>query len=366
MQVIQPSRLDSFSHCRKWALDGIKKSILTDIESGNKEIPINDYLNFAKYVLLSYICFGENFDEETVKNIQKVQHSLIHNFIRFNVVNFVPILSKIVFRKLWREIFQIRQNQMSLMLPIIKARQEKIKSGAETEFEAYVDTLFEIELPHTGKKLNDEELVSLCSEFLLAGTDTSAASLSWVMANLVKYQNVQEKLFDEITQVVTPGEDIEKEHLKRMPYLHAVVLETFRRHPPGHFILPRAVTEETVIDGYRIPKNAMVNVLVAELGRDPNVWEDPMEFRPERFLKDGEKFDLKGFAEIKMIPFGAGRRVCPAISMAVLNVEYFVANMVRDFKWTVEDGCEVDLSEKEAFTIVMKNPLRACASPRNT
>jgi cytochrome P450 len=373
MQATQPSRLNLYSRCRKWALSVLKKSILVDIEQGNKVIPIDDYFNFTLYTLFTYMCLGEKFDRESVENIQRVQHCLIHNFIRFNVLNFVPMLTRIVFRGLWREILQIRKNQMNVFLPIIKARQEKIKSNINVnvgdedkeDFQAYVDTLFDLKLPDSGNNLNDEELVSLCSEFLLGGTDTTATTLLWAMANLVKNQNIQEKLYDEIKEVVKHSEEIEEEHLQKMPYLKAVVLETFRRHPPGHFILPRAVIQETIMDGYKIPKDAMINFPVAELGWDPNVWENPMEFKPERFLSGEDvDFDLKGFKEIKMMPFGAGRRVCPAINIAMLHLEYFVANLVRDFKWTIEDGCEVDLSEKQAFTIVMKNPLRPCLSPR--
>ncbi|KAK7367104.1 hypothetical protein VNO80_09113 [Phaseolus coccineus] len=374
MQVIQPSQLKSYSHCRSWALNILKKNIIDEIESGNKAVPMDDHFNYALYALFSYICFGEKFDERTIRNIQRVQHGFLHNFIKFNVLNFAPVLSKIVFRGLWREILKIREDQVNVFLPIIKARREKIKGkvGVEDEigeeFKPYVDTLFDMKLPSNGSKLRDEELVSMCAEFMIGGTDTTVTTWVWTMANLVKYQDMQEKLFDEIKDVVGPGEDIEEEHLKRMPYLKAVVLETLRRHPPGHFILPRAVTQDTVMDGYDIPKNAIVNFLVAEFGWDPNVWEDPMEFKPERFLKHGgdAKFDLKGTMEIKMMPFGAGRRICPAISMATLHLEYFVANLVRDFKWTLEDGCEVDMSEKQAFTIVMKNPLRPMVSPRIT
>ncbi|XP_004512444.1 cytochrome P450 89A2-like [Cicer arietinum] len=375
MQVTQPSRLHSYSHCRKWALNVLKKHILVDIELGNKAVPVDDYFNFTLYTLFSHMCLGEKFDKEIVENIQRTQHRLIHNFIRFNVLNFVPMLSKFVFRGLYKEILEIRQNQINLLLPLIKARQEKIKNkihvvdGDNDDFEAYIDTLFELRLPDSDNKLNDEELVSLISEFLLGGTDTTATTLLWAMANLVKYPNIQEKIYDEIKEVVKHGEEIEEEQLKRMPYLKAVVLETFRRHPPGHFIIPRAVIHDAILDGHKIPKNAMVNFPVAELGWDPNVWENPMEFKPERFYREVEKdtnFDLKGFKEIKMMPFGAGRRVCPAISVAMLHLEYFLANLVRDFKWTIEEGCEVDLSEKQAFTIVMKNPLKPCVTPRTT
>ncbi|KAI9083905.1 hypothetical protein K1719_034163 [Acacia pycnantha] len=387
MQIIHPSRLHSYSHCRKNALDLLKKNILADIELGsNKAIAIYDHIELSMFALLSHMCLGEKFDEINVKEIQKVLHSLLHNFIRFNVLNFLPLLlSKVVFRKLWKELLQIRENQVNFLLPIIKSRQEltKGKLGQEEEDQrekqnlgltAYVDTLFDMKLPESGRKLTDEELVSLCSEFMLAGTDTTATTWLWAMANLVKNQTIQEKLVNEINQVVKPGEEIEEKHLKKMPYLQAIVLETIRRHPPGHFILPRAVTQDTEMEGYFIPRNAIVNFLVAELGWDPNVWEDPMEFKPERFLRKGQseegeyscEFDIKGYSEIKMMPFGAGKRICPAISMALLHVEYFVANLVRDFKWTMEDGCEVDMSEKQAFTIVMKNPLRPCVTPRST
>lgn len=129
MQLFQPSRLSSYSHCRKWALNVFRKNVLVEIESGNnKALPISGHLNFALYVLLTYMCFGERFDEETVKNIQRVQQHLIHNFIRFNVLNFLPMLSRIVLRRLWKEILGIRQNQVSVFLPIIKARHGKIKS----------------------------------------------------------------------------------------------------------------------------------------------------------------------------------------------------------------------------------------------
>ncbi|RZC47677.1 hypothetical protein C5167_040625 [Papaver somniferum] len=243
----------------------------------------------------------------------------------------------------------------------------------------YVDSLLNLELPDEegGKrKLSENEIVSLCSEFLNGGTDTTSTTLQWVMANLVKYQEIQSKLFHEIKKIEqSRSEDsndgeIQEEDLKKLPYLRSVVLEGLRRHPPGHFLLAHAVTQDVVLDGYVIPKEATVNVMIAEIGRDPKVWEDPMMFKPERFLneEDGsvneELADVTGNKEVKMIPFGAGRRMCPAYGLAMLHLEYFVANFIKEFKWTAKVGDEIDLSEKQEFTIVMKNPLWAHVSPR--
>jgi cytochrome P450 len=230
----------------------------------------------------------------------------------------------------------------------------------------YVDTILALELPEEKRKLNEEEMVSLCSEFLDGGTDTTSTALQWIMANLVKYPQIQEKLFMEIKGVVQEGEEnIKEEELQKMPYLKAIILEGLRRHPPGHFVLPHAVTEDAVLGKYVVPKDGNINFMVAEMGWNPKVWEDPMVFKPERFLNSGgETFDITGSREIKMMPFGAGRRICPAYDLAMLHLEYFVANLIWRFEWKAVDGDDVDLSEKEEFTVVMKNPLQAQICPR--
>jgi cytochrome P450 len=124
----------------------------------------------------------------------------------------------------------------------------------------------------------------------------------------------------------------------------------------------------TELGGYLIPKGATVNFMVAEMSRDEREWEKPTEFMPERFLPGGagERVDVTGNREIKMMPFGVGRRICAGISIAMLHLEYFVANMVREFEWQEVPGNEVDFAEKPEFTVVMKKPLRPRLVPRRT
>ncbi|KAI3796313.1 hypothetical protein L1987_38980 [Smallanthus sonchifolius] len=149
-----------------------------------------------------------------------------------------------------------------------------------------------------------------------------------------------------------------------MLYLKAVVLEGLRRHPPAHFLLPLKVMKEVEVGGYMFPQGAIINFMVSEIGLDPKVWDEPMEFKPERFLVDDGVFDINGSKGIKMMPFGARRRLCPGSDLALLHLEYFVANLVWYFDWSVPDGCHFDLDEKNEFTIVMKNPLQARISSR--
>ncbi|CAK8530374.1 unnamed protein product [Lathyrus sativus] len=362
-EMLHPSKIKSFSEIRNWVLDTLINRLKTASESGS--FTVVPHFHYAMFCLLVFMCFGERVNDEKVNEIERVQRTPLLSMNRFNILNFWPQVTKILLRKRWEELLKLRKNQQDVLLPLIRARKQN--KGIKNVV-SYADTLLELELKEEKRKLNDDEIVSLCSEFLNGGTDTTATALQWIMANLVKYPDVQRKLVEEIREVIS-GDDnrvkkeVKEEDLQKLPYLKCVVLEGLRRHPPGHFVLPHAVTEDVVLNGYLVPKDGTVNFMVAEMGWDPLVWEDPMEFKPERFLKD-DTFDITGSKEIKMMPFGAGRRICPGYHLALLHLEYFVANLVWNFEWKVPKGGDVDLSEKQEFTMVMKNPLQVHISPR--
>ncbi|KAD4982912.1 hypothetical protein E3N88_19583 [Mikania micrantha] len=376
-EVLHPSRVKSYSWARKWVLQILIKRLQNQETDGIKVI---DHFHHAMFCLLVVMCFGEKLDDDRINEIASVQRRLLIliGSGRFNILGLFPRLGRLLFITRWKELLQLRNDQEQTLIPLIKSRIESIKSGSQNEgFVAYVDTLVNLELPEeddgkeNGGKLTYKEMVSMCGEFLNAGTDTTSTALQWIMANLVKNPHIQRKLYDEIVAVVGPpvpqvepelviGED----DVQKMPYLKAVVLEGLRRHPPGHFVLPHRVMKEVEVDGYTVPEGATINFLVGVMGLDPEVWDEPMEFKPERFLANDGVFDITGSKGIKMMPFGAGRRICPGSDLALLHLEYFVANLIWYFDWSVPDGYHVDLSEKVEFTVVMKHPLRALVSSR--
>nr|XP_043608453.1 cytochrome P450 89A2-like [Erigeron canadensis] len=385
-EMMHPERIKSYSWARKWVLH-----ILIDRLQEQKKgegIKVVDHFHYVVSCLMMAMCFGEKFDERQVNEIAKVQRDmlLIVGSGRFMTHNLFPRMSKILCRNWWKQFEKLLNNKEQLFIPIIKSRIESIRTTGRQSV-AYVDTLVNLKLPKEAnyngnvRKLTHKEMVSLCSEFLNGGTYTTSTSLQWIMANLVKHPHIQNKLYDEIIEVVGQpyplpphGAEpvlINEENLKKMPYLKAVVLEGLRRHPPSHFGLPHKVTKEVEVQGYVIPQGATLNFLLGEMGLDPKVWDNPMEFKPERFFSNDKSngvfdFDLSGSKEIKMMPFGAGRRICPAVDLALLHLEYFVANLIWYFYWTTPNGYHVDLAEKVEFTILMKNPLVAQISSRSS
>ncbi|MED6143640.1 hypothetical protein PIB30_007943 [Stylosanthes scabra] len=357
------------SHILNPSFSSLRKSLLRDLLtrlklSSSFSFRVEDYVHHAVFSMLVFMCFGENIQDDKIQHIKRIQRTLISGFNRFSVLNFLPrVVSRVVFPQRCKEYLHLREQQKLAFTELMEERRLSRKNKDDKHFVCYMDTLLELVLPaENNRKLEEDEVISLCSEFLSAGTDTTWTALEWIMANLVKHPRIQTRLADEIAEVVGErgGNEVEEEDLEKLPYLKAVILEGLRRHPPSHFLLPHAVTEDTVLNGYLIRKNGTVNFMVAEMGWDPKVWEDPMGFVPERFLDGGKKEMNK-----KMMPFGAGKRMCPAYGLAMLHLEYLVANLVFTFKWnTVDDGDSLDLSEKQGFTAAMKHPLHARISPR--
>ena len=366
--ILHPSQIKSYSCARKWALEILINGMKSQSDCVDDGIEVMEPIQQAIFCLFIYMCFGDKLEQKQIRDIRDVQRRVVLSFNRSKMVNIFPTFGKIFFHNRWKELLMVRKDQEKTLVPLIRARKAlKEKNICDQPFLPYVDTLFDLNLPEQKRKLEEREIVTLCSEFFTGGTDTTATALQWIMANLVKYQHIQDKLFREIKGVIGDGEvEIKEDDLRKMPYLRAVILEGLRRHPPSPFVAPHGVTEDIVLDGFLLPKNSVVTFMVVEMGRDPKVWENPMEFNPERFLNgdDGEVFDITGKRQIKMMPFGVGRRMCPAYNLAMLHLEYFVANLVWHFKWSNSKGVDVDLTEQLEFTTIMKNSLQVHITPR--
>ncbi|XAR65867.1 hypothetical protein NMG60_11011852 [Bertholletia excelsa] len=150
---------------------------------------------------------------------------------------------------------------------------------------------------------------------------------------------------------------VNESDLSKFQYLHACVKETFRLHPPAPFLVPRRATETCEVMNYRVPEGSLVMVNVWAIGRDPSIWEDPLSFRPERFL--GLDLDFRG-QDFEFLPFGAGRRICPALPLATKQVHLILAALIRWFDWFLpndEDPSLLDMKEKFVLSLQREQPL---------
>ncbi|URD96422.1 cytochrome P450 [Musa troglodytarum] len=201
-------------------------------------------------------------------------------------------------------------------------------------------------------------------DMITAGVDTTVILVEWAMAEIVRNPGLQQRIQDELDRVIGHERIISEADFSSLPYLECVVKESLRLHPPTPLMLPHKASAGVKIAGYDIPRGATVIVNIWAIARDPKTWEQPTEFRPDRFLE--EDIDVTGH-DFRVLPFGAGRRTCPGAQLGFQLATSMLGHLLHHFRWTLPDGeepADVDMSESPGLVAFMRTPLRAVAATR--
>ncbi|CAN6204066.1 unnamed protein product [Urochloa humidicola] len=228
--------------------------------------------------------------------------------------------------------------------------------------ESFVDALLRAQ---SSAGLTADNVKALVRDVFVGGTDATFTTPERVMAELVlRHPRALSKAQDEVRRVVAAGGKggaaVDESHLGELRYLRAAVKKTLRLHPPVPLLVQRESVAACALGGYDVPAGTRVLVNAFAIGRDPEVWEDPLRFSPERFEDGGGgEVDFRD-AEFRMLPFGGGRRGCPGHAFAMATVQLALASLLYHFDWALPDGVsamDVNLEESFGLTTRKKEPL---------
>nr|WGJ64302.1 CYP82D-1 [Lysionotus pauciflorus] len=208
----------------------------------------------------------------------------------------------------------------------------------------------------------DTVIKTTCLAMVSGGTDSITIGLVWALSLLLNNPNDLKRAYEELDTVVGREKRLNESDIQNLVYLQAIVKETLRLYPalplPG-----REFTEDCTVGGYHIPKGTRLIVNLWKLHRDPNVWaEEPSSFRPERFLTSNPS--TAGAQHFEYIPFGAGRRMCPAMNFGVQMLHLVLADFLHAFDVTTPNDEMVDMTEGTGLTNMKVTPLRVLVAPR--
>nr|AMZ03398.1 cytochrome P450 CYP71AT87 [Plectranthus barbatus] len=212
-----------------------------------------------------------------------------------------------------------------------------------------------------------DHIKALLMNIFVAGTDTAAAVVVWTMTALMLRPTVMKKTQMQIRQAMGKNKGtIDEDDIGKLPYLKAVVLESLRLYPPAPLLYRTPVNPgySLDIDGYEIKPGSHLIINGWAIARDPETWENPDEFVPERFLMNDDGGGVKEYVEFEMIPFGGGRRGCPGMGMGLVSVELALANLLYSFDWSLPQSPDaaaaaavIDCEALPGLTMHKKNPL---------
>ncbi|GER31268.1 cytochrome P450 [Striga asiatica] len=352
-QMFSGARLDSGQGLRREKLGQLHGYVKSCRDSG-RAVDVGEAAFTTALNLMSATLFSEEFagfGSGSSREIRDVVWGVMRSVGRPNLADFFPVLRRVDPHGIRREAEHYFGRLFEIFDRIID---EKLRCRGDNNIkDDLLGALIEL---HLKDELSRDDIKHLLLDLFTAGTDTSSSTVEWAMAELLRNPSKLSTLKDEINDVINGS--VQESDIPRLPYLQAVVKETLRLHPPAPFLVPHKANADVEVNDYIVPKDAQVLVNVWASGRDPNVWPDADVFLPERFL--GREVDYRG-KDFELIPFGAGRRICPGLPLAHRMIHLMLATLVGGFEWRIEGGVEsevLDMDEKFGLTLQKAVPLR--------
>ncbi|XP_060206462.1 cytochrome P450 71A4-like [Lycium barbarum] len=369
LHLLSNKRVQSFRDVREEETSNVIAKIRQECDSLSSVIDLSVSLYSLTNNIISRVSFGRKYNEgESGIDGKTILEKLVELIGSFNVGDYVPWLEwvnkitglDIKVEKVAKELDAFLESVIEEH--IIRNKKREYRPGKAKDF---VDVLLEIQNgKETGFPLQRDSLKAILLDSFAAGTDSTYTTLGWTMTELLRHPKAMETLQNEVRGLVQGKEEIKEDDLGNMQYLRAVIKETLRIHPPNALLLPRESMEDVKLLGYyHIPARTQAIINAWAIGRDPLLWENPEEYRPERFLNSD--IDVKGL-NFEFIPFGAGRRGCPGSTFAIAVIELALARLVHEFNFALPEGIkpeDLDMTESTGITIHRKSPLLVVATP---
>lgn len=359
IQLFTNHRLDASQDLRKKKVNELVEYVRQCSESG---IPVN--IGKAAFTtalnLLSNTFSSIDLASHASSNSQEFKDLVWHMLeegARPNVSDFFPLVRGLDLQGVLRRSTNYLKKMLGVFEEIIDGR---LRNPDDSKGDVLGTLLKLVE----DKELSLDEVKHLLSDLFVAGTDTTSSTVEWAMTELLRNPTKMRKAQIELDEVFGNDEVIQESDISKLPYIQAIVKETYRLHPPAPFLIPYKAEKDVKLCNHFVPKDAFIWVNVWCIGRNPSVWPNPHLFSPERFLE--RDMNVQG-RDFELIPFGAGRRICPGLSLAYRMVHLTLATLLHTFNWKYYDGGsskEIDVEEKFGITLQKAQPLQAIALQR--
>lgn len=311
-----------------------------------------------RYVVVSVanvicaMCFGQryNHDDQELLSIVNLSNEFGEVAASGNPADFLPILRYLPNSAL--SIFKDVNKKFYIFM------QKMVKEHYKTFEKGHIRDITDSLIKHCQDKkldenaniqLSDEKIVSVVLDLFGAGFDTVTTAISWSLMYLVTSPGVQKKIQEELDTVVGRARQPRLSDRPQLPYLEAFILETFRHSSFVPFTIPHSTTRDTNLNGFYIPKGRCVFVNQWQINHDQKLWDDPSEFRPERFLTANGTIN-KALSE-QVILFGLGKRKCIGENIARFEVFLFLAIMLQQVEFSMPPGVKVDMTPIYGLTM---------------
>ncbi|CAL5412189.1 unnamed protein product [Camellia sinensis] len=303
-------------------------------------------------------------DEEEARRCQKAFRDFFKYLGLFLVSDAFPFLRWLDLGGHEKAMKETAKEMDCLVGGWLEEHRRKRDSGDSNDEQDFMDVMLST-LEDTDLAGYDIDVINkaTCLVLITGGADTTAGMLTWALSLLMNNRHVLKKAQEEVDIHIGKERQVDESDIEKLVYLQAIVKETLRLYPAGPLSGPREFTEDCIIGGYHVSKGTRLTLNLWKLQRDPTIWPEPSEFRPERFLTSHKHVDVKG-QHFELIPFGAGRRVCPGTSFGVQMLHLVLARFLHGYELSTPSNALIDMTENAGLTNLKVTPLEVLVTPR--
>ncbi|KAL8148924.1 psoralen synthase-like isoform X1 [Apium graveolens] len=362
-QLLSSSRVHSFHNVRE---EEVALFIQNIEDSYSIIINLSDLLAELTKNVVCRVALGRKYENGHKGNSFKSLLGDIMNMLGYSrsIGDFFPFFGWVDWLNgLNGKVEKLAKEMDTFLEGVLRDRLSTSALNIDSANKDFVSILIDIQNTDAASSIDKECIKAVILDMFVAGTETTATSLEWTIAALIKSPDVMFKLQNEVREIGNGKSMILEGDLVKMNYLKAVMKESMRLYFTAPLLVPRQARQDVKVMGYDIRSGTQVLINAWAIARDPSLWDKPEEFRPERFLNS--PIDYKGL-HYEYVPFGAGRRGCPGIQFAMAVNELAVANVVHKFDFKLPDGKrleDLDMTAVTGLTLRRESPLLVVATP---
>ncbi|XP_038694628.1 cytochrome P450 78A5-like [Tripterygium wilfordii] len=351
--MFSPRKVSGLEPLRQQVVDEMVENVLESMEERGVVV-LRGILQKGSLRNMIESVFGRGLGSEKEGLVSDMVREGYELIVKFNLEDYFPNIKFLDLYGVKRRCHRLAVDVGRVVGQVVKERKQ---AGDFISGSDFLSAL--LSLPEQDK-LDDADMVAVSWEMIFRGTDTVAILLEWIMARMVLHPDIQTKAQEEIDTCVGNNRHVQDTDIPNLHYLQAIVKEVFRLHPPGPLLSwARLAIHDVHVDKVFIPAGTTAMVNMWAITHDPSIWKNPWAFNPDRFME--EDVPIMG-SDLRLAPFGSGRRVCPGRALGLTTVHLWVARLLQQFNWA--SAQPVDLSECLRLSLEMKKPLACRVVPR--
>ncbi|XP_030532044.1 cytochrome P450 81E8-like [Rhodamnia argentea] len=363
VEVLSSHRLNVLSHVRRDEIRRLMLQLARGAFGSQHWVELRTLFSELTFNIIMrmmagkrYYGEGVNVDEAEAREGRKLIKQIVGNGGISYAGDFLPILKLVDYNGVKKRVVELKEKIDAFMQGLID--EHRRKKGDPELADSMISHLLHLQESQP-EDYSDFMVKGLILVLLIAGTDTSSITLEWIMANLLNNPDKLKKAQDEIDSLIGHDRLVEESDVSKLPYLQCIIFETLRLNTTAPLLIPHASSDDCTIGGYFIPRDSIVMVNAWAIHRDPELWEDPLSFKPERFEGSGGEKQHK-----LMMPFGLGRRACPGAPLAQRVMGWTLALLIQCFDWKRVSEQEIDMRESPGTTMPKAVPLELMCKVR--